>query len=84
MEPISQSRRDQALKILRSQLLPNEPFTADVLYDALLSKGFSIDETARMVGSLIRTASSNGWIRKTSQWTQSRRNRSNIQIVWSV
>ena len=82
MEPIPQSRRNQALKILRSQLLPNEPFTGDVLYDALLRNGFSNDEAGRLIGSLMRIASSEGWIRKSENWTQSRRNRSNIQIVW--
>jgi len=82
MEPIPQSRRNQALKILHSQLLPNEPFTGDLLYEALVRNGFTNDEAGRLIGSLMRTASSQGWIRKTESWTHSRRNRSNIQIVW--
>jgi len=82
MEPIPQSRRNQALRILRALLIPNEPFTGDVLYDALLHNGFSNDEAGRLVGSLMRTASRQGWIRKSENWAQSRRNGSNIQIVW--
>jgi hypothetical protein len=82
MEPIPQYRRNQALRILRCQLIPNEPFTGDILYEALLHNGFSNDEAGRLVGSLMRTASSNGWIKKSENWIQSRRNRSNIQIIW--
>jgi hypothetical protein len=82
MNSILPSRRNQALKILRSKLIANEPFTGDTLYDALLCNGFTNDEAGRMIGSLIRTASKNGWIEKTENWTQSTRNRSNIQIVW--
>jgi hypothetical protein len=82
MEAISQSLRNQALKILRAQLLPNEPFTGDILYDALQRSGFSADVAGRLIGSLMRTASSKGWIKKTDNWIQSRRNRSNVQIVW--
>ena len=52
------------------------------MYEALLQNGFSNDEAGRLIGSLMRTASSKGWIRKTETWTQSTRNRSNIQIVW--
>jgi len=84
MEPISQSRRSQALRILHSQLIPNEPFTGDTLYDALQHNGFSDDEAGRLIGGLMRTASSRGWIEKTQNWTQSARNRSNIQIVWQA
>jgi hypothetical protein len=82
MEAISQSRRGQALKVLRAQLLPNEPFTGDILHDALLRNGFANDEAGKLIGSLIRTASSNGWIKKTDQWIQSKRNNSNIQMIW--
>ena len=82
MEPISQHRRNQALKIFRSQLIPNEPFTADFLHDGLLENGFSNDEAGRLIGALIRTGSKNGWIEKTENWTQSKRNRSNVQIIW--
>jgi hypothetical protein len=82
MKPTPQLRRSQALTILRSELIPNEPFTADLLYDALLNKGFTNNEAGRLVGSLVRIASSKGWIRKSENWVQSRRNRSNIQIIW--
>ena len=84
MEPIPQSRKLLALKILRSLLVPNESFTGDVLYDALTCNGFTNDESGRLIGSLIRKASSKGWIEKSAAWVQSRRNRSNIQILWSV
>jgi hypothetical protein len=47
-----------------------------------LCNGFTNDDAGRMIGSLIRTASRNGWIEKTDNWTQSVRNRSNIQIIW--
>jgi hypothetical protein len=82
MEPILQSRKLLALKILRSLLVPNEPFTGDVLYDALIGNGFTNDESGRLIGSLIRKASSKGWIKKTESWIQSKRNGSNIQIIW--
>jgi hypothetical protein len=82
MNPIPPSRRNQALKILRSQLIPNEPFTADFLYEGLRENGFTNDEAGRLIGGLIRSGSKNGWIEKTQNWTQSKRNRSNIQIVW--
>ena len=84
MEPISQSRKLLALKILNSTLKPNEPFTGDCLYNALIRNGFSNDECGRLIGSLIRKASTKGWIEKTAAWVQSRRNSSNIQILWSV
>jgi hypothetical protein len=83
MEKIPQSRRCYALKVLRSLLIPNEPFTGDLLYDALLKNGFTSDEAGRLIGSLIRTASVEGWVKKTQNWIQSSRNRSNIQIVWT-
>jgi hypothetical protein len=84
MESIPQSRKLLALKILRSLLVPSEAFTGDILYDALIENGFTNDESGRLVGSLIRKATSNGWIRKTENWAQSSRNKSNIQIIWKA
>ena len=82
MEQIPQTRKLLALKILRTLLVPNEPFTGDLLYDGLMRHGFTSDESGRLIGSLIRKASRKGWIKRTNNWIQSRRNHSNIQIIW--
>ena len=84
MKKIPQSRKLLALKILRTLLVSNEPFTGDILYDGLSKNGFSNEESGRLIGSLIRKAARKGWIKKTENWVQSKRNQSNIQIIWNT
>jgi hypothetical protein len=82
MEQIEESRKIEALKLLKGLAECLFTINADIFYEALDESGFSEDERTRLVGSSFRTAACRRWITKTDFSTKSRRNSSNIQNVW--
>ena len=82
MEQIEQSRKNEALKLLKSLAECLFTLNADVFYESLKDSGFSEDERIRLVGSCFRVAACRGWITKTDFSTKSIRNSSNLQNVW--
>jgi hypothetical protein len=77
-----QQSRARAMNILKT-LAGELPFvTADIFYQSLRDAGFTEDETVRLTGACIRSASSQGWIDATSLCQNSVKNNSNLQKVW--
>lgn len=75
-------RRADALEILEGMCRHNRAITADMLYATLEYAEYSEDERMRLLGGLIRSASSYGWIRKTFVSVRSLRNSSNCGSLW--
>jgi len=82
MEQIEQSRKNEALKLLKGLVECLFTINGDIFYESLKESGFSEDERTRLVGSCFRVAASRSWIIKTDFSTKSRRNSSNLQHVW--
>lgn len=76
------SRRNEALDVLKNLARKLQSLTADMVYVALVESGFSEDEACRLTGALFRTAKANGWITKTDFSVKSKRNNSNLQSLW--
>ena len=82
MEQIDESRKIEALKLLKGLAECLFTLNADIFYETLKESGFSEEERTRLVGSCFRVAASRKWITRTNLSTKSRRNSSNLQHVW--
>ena len=82
MGQIDQSRKNEALKLLKNLVEYMFTINADIFYETLKDAGFSEDERIRLVGSSFRVAACRRWITKTDFSTKSSRNSSNLQHVW--
>jgi hypothetical protein len=74
--------RLEALSLLRKLCETLPALTADIFYQTLREGGFTELDAVRVCGAAIRTASSRGWLVKTSLCVNSVRNHSNLQNVW--
>ncbi len=75
-------RRTEALALLEGLLRHNRAITADMLYVTLEYAEYTEDERMRLMGGLIRTASSYNWATKTFVGVRSTRNSSNAASLW--
>ena len=75
-------RRTEALRLLEQLLRHNRAITADMLYVTLEYAEYTEDERMRLMGGLIRSASSYGWATKTFVSIRSQRNSSNAASLW--
>ena len=75
-------RRTEALGLLEQLLRHNRAITADMLYVTIEYAEYSEDERMRLMGGLIRSASSYGWAKKTFVSIRSQRNSSNAASLW--
>lgn len=82
MGQIGQSRKNEALRLLKNLAECLFSLNADIFYETLKDSGFSEVERTRLVGSCFRVAASRRWVTRTDFSTKSRRNSSNLQSVW--